>query len=100
MKLKMYCLVFVMNCIGVFLIDMFLILVMYGVVVVIMIGNYSVMFKCFNISLGDFRYDFVVVFILMVIYFIVLFFIWNGVIFGKKVMRIKLILLKSEKLML
>ncbi len=42
------------------------------------------MFKRFNISLGDFRYDFAVVFILMAIYFIVLPFIWNGVTLGKK----------------
>lgn len=58
------------------------------------------MFKRFNISLGDFRYDFAVVFILMAIYFIVLPFIWNGVTLGKKVTRIKLISLKSEKLTL
>ncbi len=35
---------------------------MYGAVVAIMTGNYSAMFKRFNISLGDFRYDFAVVF--------------------------------------
>ncbi|MGQ0455101.1 RDD family protein [Bacillus sp. SS-TM] len=49
------------------------------------------MFKRFNISLGDFRYDFAVVFILMAIYFIVLPFLWNGVTLGKKITRIKLL---------
>ncbi|MFB6432221.1 RDD family protein [Bacillus thuringiensis] len=100
MKLKMHRPALVMNRIGASLIDMFLISVMYGAVVAIMTGNYSVMFKRFNISLGDFRYDFAVVFILMAIYFIVLPFIWNGVTLGKKVTRIKLISLKSEKLTL
>ena len=56
---------------------------MYGAVVAIMTGNYSAMFKRFNISLGDFRYDFAVVFILMAILFIVPF-IWNGVTLGKR----------------
>ena len=99
MKLKMHRPALVMNRIGASLIDMFLISVMYGAVVAIMTGNYSAMFKRFNI-LGDFRYDFAVVFILMAIYFIVLPFIWNGVTLGKKVTRIKLISLKSEKLTL
>lgn len=84
MKLKMHRPALVMNRIGASLIDMFLISVMYGAVVAIMTGNYSAMFKRFNISLGDFRYDFAVVFILMAIYFIVLPFIWNGVTLGQK----------------
>jgi len=90
----------VMNRIGASLIDMFLISVMYGVVVAVMTGNYSAIFNRFNISFGDYRYDLAVVFILMAIYFILLPFIWNGVTLGKKVTRIKLISLKSEKLTL
>lgn len=54
MKLKMHRPALVMNRIGASLIDMFLISVMYGAVVAIMTGNYSAMFKRFNISLGDF----------------------------------------------
>jgi len=88
----------VMNRIGASLIDMFLISVMYGAVVAVMTGNYSAIFNRFNISFGDYRYDLAVVFILMAIYFILLPFIWNGVTLGKKVTRIKLISLKSEKL--
>lgn len=79
---------------------MFLISVMYGAVVAVMTGNYSAIFNRFNISFGDYRYDLAVVFILMAIYFILLPFIWNGVTLGKKVTRIKLISLKSEKLTL
>jgi uncharacterized RDD family membrane protein YckC len=90
----------VMNRIGASLIDMFLISVMYGAVVAVMTGNYSAIFNRFNISFGDYRYDLAVVFILMAIYFILLPFIWNGVTLGKKVTRIKLISLKSEKLTL
>lgn len=73
---------------------------MYGAVVAVMTGNYSAIFNRFNISFGDYRYDLAVVFILMAIYFILLPFIWNGVTLGKKVTRIKLISLKSEKLTL
>lgn len=100
MKLKMHRPALVMNRIGASLIDMFLISVMYGVVVAIMTGNYSAIFNRFNISFGDYRYDLAVVFILMAIYFILVPFIWNGVTLGKKVTRIKLISLKSEKLTL
>ncbi|HDR4512725.1 TPA: RDD family protein [Bacillus cereus] len=98
MKLKMHRPALVMNRIGASLIDMFLISVMYGAVVAVMTGNYSAIFNRFNISFGDYRYDLAVVFILMAIYFILLPFIWNGVTLGKKVTRIKLIPLKSEKL--
>lgn len=100
MKLKMHRPTLVMNRIGASLIDMFLISVMYGAVVAVMTGNYSAIFNRFNISFGDYRYDLAVVFILMAIYFILLPFIWNGVTLGKKVTRIKLISLKSEKLTL
>ena len=100
MKLKMHRPALVMNRIGAALIDMFLISVMYGAVVAIMTGNYSAIFNRFNISFGDYRYDLAVVFILMAIYFILVPFIWNGVTLGKKVTRIKLISLKSEKLTL
>lgn len=100
MKLKMHRPALVMNRIGASLIDMFLISVMYGAVVAVMTGNYSAIFNRFNISFGDYRYDLAVVFILMAIYFILLPFIWNGVTLGKKVTRIKLISLKSEKLTL
>lgn len=100
MKLKMHRPALVMNRIGASLIDMFLISVMYGAVVAIMTGNYSAIFNRFNISFGDYRYDLAVVFILMAIYFILVPFIWNGVTLGKKVTRIKLISLKSEKLTL
>ena len=100
MKLKMHRPALVMNRIGASLIDMFLISVMYGEVVAVMTGNYSAIFNRFNISFGDYRYDLAVVFILMAIYFILLPFIWNGVTLGKKVTRIKLISLKSEKLTL
>ncbi|MFY0162042.1 RDD family protein [Bacillus anthracis] len=98
MKLKMHRPALVMNRIGASLIDLFLISVMYGAVVAVMTGNYSAIFNRFNISFGDYRYDLAVVFILMAIYFILLPFIWNGVTLGKKVTRIKLISLKSEKL--
>lgn len=98
MKLKMHRPALVMNRIGASLIDMFLISVMYGAVVAVMTGNYSAIFNRFNISFGDYRYDLAVVFILMAIYFILVPFIWNGVTLGKKVTRIKLISLKSEKL--
>ncbi|WP_144612875.1 RDD family protein [Bacillus cereus] len=98
MKLKMHRPALVMNRIGASLIDMFLISVMYGAVVAVMTGNYSAIFDRFNISFGDYRYDLAVVFILMAIYFILVPFIWNGVTLGKKVTRIKLISLKSEKL--
>ncbi|OKA26035.1 RDD family protein [Bacillus cereus] len=100
MKLKMHRPALVMNRIGASLIDMFLISVMYGAVVAVMTGNYSAIFNRFNISFGDYRYDLAVVFILMALYFILLPFIWNGVTLGKKVTRIKLISLKSEKLTL
>ncbi|EEM70125.1 MULTISPECIES: RDD family protein [Bacillus] len=100
MKLKLHRPALVMNRIGASLIDMFLISVMYGAVVAVMTGNYSAIFNRFNISFGDYRYDLAVVFILMAIYFILLPFIWNGVTLGKKVTRIKLISLKSEKLTL
>ncbi|MBG9842054.1 MULTISPECIES: RDD family protein [Bacillus] len=100
MKLKMHRPALVMNRIGASLIDMFLISVMYGAVVAVMTGNYSAIFNRFNISFGDYRYDLAVVFILMAIYFILLPFIWNGVTLGKKVTRIKLISLQSEKLTL
>ncbi|MDP7989947.1 RDD family protein [Bacillus sp. MHSD_36] len=100
MKLKMHRPALVMNRIGASLIDMFLISVMYGAVVAIMTGNYSAIFNRFNISFGDYRYDLAVVFILMAIYFILVPFIWNGITLGKKVTRIKLISLKSEKLTL
>ncbi|HDR7770279.1 TPA: RDD family protein [Bacillus paranthracis] len=100
MKLKMHHPALVMNRIGASLIDMFLISVMYGAIVAVMTGNYSAIFNRFNISFGDYRYDLAVVFILMAIYFILLPFIWNGVTLGKKVTRIKLISLKSEKLTL
>ncbi|MGG0703813.1 RDD family protein [Bacillus paramobilis] len=100
MKLKMHRPALVMNRIGASLIDMFLISVMYGAVVAIMTGNYSAIFNRFNISFGDYRYDLAVVFILMAIYFILVPFIWNGVTLGKKVTRIKMISLKSEKLTL
>ncbi|MCU5530066.1 RDD family protein, partial [Bacillus cereus] len=100
MKLKMHRPALVMNRIGASLIDMFLISVMYGAVVAVMTGNYSAIFNRFNISFCDYRYDLAVVFILMAIYFILLPFIWNGVTLGKKVTRIKLISLKSEKLTL
>ncbi|GAB6430164.1 MULTISPECIES: RDD family protein [unclassified Bacillus (in: firmicutes)] len=100
MKLKMHRPALVMNRIGASLIDMFLISVMYGAVVAVMTGNYSAIFDRFNISFGDYRYDLAVVFILMAIYFILVPFIWNGVTLGKKVTRIKLISLKSEKLTL
>lgn len=100
MKLKMHRPALVMNRIGASLIDMFLISVMYGAVVAVMTGNYSAIFSRFNISFGDYRYDFAVVFILLVIYFILLPFILNGVTLGKKITRIKLISLKSEKLTL
>ncbi|KXY17893.1 RDD family protein [Bacillus sp. FSL K6-0067] len=100
MKLKMHRPALVMNRIGASLIDMFLISVMYGAVVAVMTGNYSAIFNRFNISFGDYRYDLVVVFILMAIYFILLPFIWNGFTLGKKVTRIKLISLQSEKLTL
>ncbi|MCC2391829.1 RDD family protein [Bacillus cereus group sp. Bc256] len=100
MKLKMHRPALVMNRIGASLIDMFLISVMYGAVVAVMTGNYSAIFNRFNISFGDYRYDLAVVFILMAIYFILLPFIWDGVTLGKKVTRIKLISLKSEKLTL
>ncbi|MCQ6519905.1 MULTISPECIES: RDD family protein [Bacillus] len=100
MKLKMHRPALVMNRIGASLIDMFLISVMYGAVVAVMTGNYSAIFNRFNISFGDYRYDLAVVFILMAIYFILLPLIWNGVTLGKKVTRIKLISLKSEKLTL
>ncbi|MGN5649978.1 RDD family protein [Bacillus sp. Brlt_9] len=100
MKLKMHRPALVMNRIGASLIDMFLISVMYGAVVAVMTGNYGAIFDRFNISFGDYRYDLAVVFILMAIYFILVPFIWNGVTLGKKVTRIKLISLKSEKLTL
>ncbi|PFV85926.1 RDD family protein [Bacillus sp. AFS059628] len=100
MKLKMHRPALVMNRIGASLIDMFLISVMYGAVVAVMTGNYSAIFNRFNISFGDYRYDLAVVFILMAIYFILVPIIWNGVTLGKKVTRIKLISLKSEKLTL
>ncbi|HDR7791755.1 TPA: RDD family protein [Bacillus luti] len=100
MKLKMHRPALVMNRIGASLIDMFLISVMYGAVVAVMTGNYSAIFNRFNISFGDYRYDFAVVFILMVLYFILLPFLWDGVTLGKKVTRTKVISLKSEKLTL
>ncbi|SLK10379.1 RDD family protein [Bacillus toyonensis] len=100
MKLKMHRPALVMNRIGASLIDMFLISVMYGAVVAVMTGNYSAIFNRFNISFDDYRYDLAVVFILMVLYFILLPFIWNGVTLGKKITRTKLISLTSEKLTL
>ncbi|MEK4603339.1 RDD family protein [Bacillus sp. FSL L8-0099] len=100
MKLKMHRPALVMNRIGASLIDMFLISVMYGAVVAVMTGNYSAIFNRFNISFRDYRYDLAVVFILMVLYFILLPFIWNGVTLGKKITRTKLISLTSEKLTL
>ncbi|PHD02499.1 RDD family protein [Bacillus toyonensis] len=100
MKLKMHRPALVMNRIGASLIDMFLISVMYGAVVAVMTGNYSAIFNRFNISFGDYRCDLAVVFILMVLYFILLPFIWNGVTLGKKITRTKLISLTSEKLTL
>ncbi len=70
MKLKMHRPAVVMNRIGASIIDMFLISVLYGVIVAILTGNYSAIFNRFNVSLGDYRYDLTLVFILMAIYFI------------------------------
>ncbi|KFN03127.1 RDD family protein [Bacillus clarus] len=98
MKLKMHRPAVVMNRIGASIIDMFLISVMYGAVVAIITGNYSAIFNRFNISLGDYRYDLTLVFVLMAIYFVFVPFIWNGCTLGKKITRTKLISLTSEKL--
>ncbi|MGI2731310.1 RDD family protein [Bacillus cytotoxicus] len=98
MKLKMHRPAVVMNRIGASIIDMFLISVLYGVIVAILTGNYSAIFNRFNVSLGDYRYDITLVFILMAIYFIFLPFIWNGCTIGKKITRIKLISLTRETL--
>lgn len=100
MKLKMHRPALVMNRIGASLIDMFLISVTYGAVVAIITGNYSAIFDRFNISLGDYRYDLTLVFVLMAINFILLPFLWNGSTLGKKVTRTKIISLTSEKLTL
>ncbi|PFJ05700.1 RDD family protein [Bacillus cereus] len=100
MKLKMHRPALVMNRIGASLIDMFLISVMYGAIVAVITGNYSAIFNRFNISFGDYRYDLMVAFMLMAIYFILLPFIWNGSTVGKKVTRTKVISLTSEKLTL
>ena len=98
MKLKMHRPALVMNRIGASLIDMFLISVTYGAVVAIVTGNYSAIFNRFNISLGDYRYDLTLVFILMAINFILLPFLWNGSTIGKKVTRTRIVSLTSEKL--
>ncbi|WP_410983788.1 RDD family protein [Bacillus cereus] len=98
MKLKMHRPAVVMNRIGASIIDMFIISVMYGAVVAIVTGNYGAIFNRFNISLGDYRYDLMLVFILMAIYFIIVPFIWNGCTIGKKITRTRLISLTSEKL--
>ncbi|WP_459499669.1 RDD family protein [Bacillus sp. C1] len=98
MKLKMHRPAMVMNRIGASVIDMFLISIMYGAVVAIVTGNYGAIFNRFNISLGDYRYDFALVFILMALYFIFVPFIWNGCTIGKKITRIRLVSLTSEKL--
>lgn len=98
MKLKMHRPAMVMNRIGASIIDMFFISVMYGAVVAIVTGNYGAIFNRFNISLGDYRYDLTLVFILMAIYFIFVPFTWNGCTIGKKITRTRLISLASEKL--
>ncbi|MEN1934535.1 RDD family protein [Paenibacillus sp. 102] len=98
MKLKMHRPAVVMNRIGASIIDMFFISVMYGAVVAIVTGNYGAIFNRFNISLGDYRYDLTLVFILMAIYFIFVPFIWRGCTIGKKITRTRLISLTSEKL--
>ncbi|KEK25952.1 RDD family protein [Bacillus gaemokensis] len=98
MKLKMHRPAVVMNRLGASIIDMFLISVMYGVVVAIITGNYGAIFNRFNISLGDYRYDLALVFILMVIYFIFVPLVWKGCTIGKKLTRTRLISLVNEKL--
>lgn len=100
MKLKMHRPAVVINRLGASAIDMFLISALYGVIVGIVTGEYSAMWKRFNISLGDYRYDFALVFLLMALYFIILPLVWNGCTVGKKVTRIKLISLTSEKVTL
>ncbi|CAM4036553.1 hypothetical protein BAMA_09450 [Bacillus manliponensis] len=96
MKLKMHRPAVVMNRIGASIIDMFLISILYGVIVAIATGRYSAMWKRFNISLGDYRYDFALVFLLMAFYFIVVPLVWNGCTVGKKITRTRLISLTNE----
>ncbi|MDM5189728.1 RDD family protein [Bacillus sp. DX4.1] len=98
MKLKMHRPAVVMNRLGASIIDMFFISVMYGAVVALATGNYGAIFNRFNISLGDYRYDLVLVFILMAVYFIFVPFVWNGCTIGKKITRTRLISLTSERI--
>ncbi|WP_369902835.1 RDD family protein [Bacillus manliponensis] len=100
MKLKMHRPAVAMNRIGASIIDMFLISVLYGVIVAIVTGEYSAMWKRFNISLGDYRYDFALAFLLMALYFIIVPFVWNGCTVGKKITRTKLVSLTSETITL
>ena len=90
----------VINRIGASAIDMFVISVVYGAIAALITGNYSAIFNRFNISLGDYRYDFTLAFTLMAIYFILVPFIWNGCTIGKKVTRIRLISLTNERVTL
>lgn len=97
MKLTMHQPAIVINRVGAVLIDIFLISVLYGIIVAIITGDYTAMVKRFNVSLGDYRYDLILAFGLIVVYFIILPFIWKGYTVGKRFTRTRIVKNEGEE---
>ncbi|WP_028399473.1 RDD family protein [Ectobacillus panaciterrae] len=97
MNLKMHRPAVTMNRIGAAVMDMFLISLLYGAIVALATGNYSAIANRFNVSFGDYRYDFTLAFVLMSAYFVILPLLWNGCTVGKKFTRTRLVKQNGEK---
>ncbi|WP_416827050.1 RDD family protein [Ectobacillus polymachus] len=98
MKLRMNSPAIIMNRVGATLLDMFIISLVYGVIVAILTGNYKDIFARFGVSTGDYRFDLIIVCILMFLYFILLPLFWNGLTVGKKVTRLRIVKMNGERL--
>ncbi|MFX3624079.1 MAG: RDD family protein [Ectobacillus sp.] len=97
MKLKIHQPTIIINRIGAAVIDMFIISFIYGMIVALVTGRYRAMFNRFDVSLGDYRYDFALIFTLMALYFIVLPLFWKGQTVGKRFTRIRILKANGEQ---
>ncbi|MFD3447936.1 RDD family protein [Microbacteriaceae bacterium 4G12] len=91
MKLTMHRPAIVMNRIGAFALDLFLISLLYGVIVAVSTKNYRAILNRFDVSTGDFRYDLLIAFILISLYFVIVPLLWNGYTVGKRLTRTRLV---------
>ncbi|MGM9986706.1 MAG: RDD family protein [Bacillaceae bacterium] len=81
-----------------FIIDVFVISLLYGLIVGVVSGNMAGIFSRFNVSTGNHTIDFFVGCFIFLLYFSLLQAYWNGQTIGMKMIGIKAVNVEGEKI--